>query len=114
MNCEQLFYLSALCCMFTLESYLVLGAKKDLYEVLGVKKNAKEKEIKRAFRKLAIKYHPDKNKDPDAEKQFVEIAKGLHLFCLFFLSFVVIIVLLVMFCKCLKVEFGSQLLFGNT
>ena len=81
MNCEQLFYLSALCCMFTLESYLVLGAKKDLYEVLGVKKNAKEKEIKRAFRKLAIKYHPDKNKDPDAEKQFVEIAKGLHLFC---------------------------------
>lgn len=66
--------------MVTLESYLVFGAaKKDLYEILGVKRNAKEKDIKRAFRKLAIKYHPDKNKDPDAEKQFVEIAKAYEI-----------------------------------
>lgn len=62
--------------MMTLDLSLVLGAKKDYYEILGVKRNAKEKDIKRAFRKLAVKYHPDKNKDPDAEKQFVEIAKG--------------------------------------
>lgn len=76
MNCDQLFFLSALCCMASLDSYFVFGAKKDLYEILGVKHNAKDKEIKRAFRKLAVKYHPDKNKDPDAEKTFVEIAKG--------------------------------------
>ncbi|KAL4226897.1 DnaJ subfamily B member 9 [Mactra antiquata] len=79
MNYDQLFFLSALCCMAALDSYLVFGEKKDYYEILGVKRNAKEKEIKRAFRKLAVKYHPDKNKDPDAEKQFVEIAKAYEI-----------------------------------
>jgi DnaJ-class molecular chaperone len=42
----------------------------------GVKKDASEKDIKRAFRKLAMKYHPDKNKDPGAEEKFKELAKG--------------------------------------
>ncbi len=46
--------------------------KRDLYEVLGVSKDADEKEIKRAFRKLAKKYHPDVNKDPGAEDKFKE------------------------------------------
>ena len=50
---------------------------KDFYDILGVKKNEKQKGIKKAFRKLALKYHPDKNKDPGAEAKFVEIAKGL-------------------------------------
>ena len=51
--------------------------KRDLYEVLGVKRNAKKKDIKKAFRQLALQYHPDKNdKDPEAEKKFVEIARG--------------------------------------
>ena len=47
-------------------------AKRDYYEILGVDKNADEKEIKMAFRRLAKKYHPDVNKEPDAEAKFKE------------------------------------------
>ena len=46
--------------------------KRDYYDVLGVDKNASEKEIKMAFRKLAKKYHPDVSKEPDAEEKFKE------------------------------------------
>jgi len=46
---------------------------KDYYKILGVKRNASQEEIKQAFRRLARKYHPDVNKDPDAEKKFKEI-----------------------------------------
>lgn len=46
--------------------------KKDYYEVLGVSKQADEKEIKSAFRKLAKKYHPDVSKEPDAAEKFKE------------------------------------------
>lgn len=52
-------------------------AKKDYYEVLGVAKNADETEIKKAYRKLAIKYHPDKNPDDKAaEEKFKEAAEA--------------------------------------
>ncbi len=48
-------------------------AYKDYYKILGVAKNASEEEIKKAFRRLARKYHPDVNKEPGAEEKFKEI-----------------------------------------
>ncbi|MDO8932755.1 MAG: J domain-containing protein [Rhodocyclaceae bacterium] len=51
-----------------------MTAQRDYYEVLGVGRDADAKAIKDAFRKLALKYHPDRNKAPDAEERFKEIA----------------------------------------
>lgn len=48
-------------------------AKRDYYEVLGVNRNASNEELKSAFRSLARKYHPDMNKESDAEENFKEI-----------------------------------------
>lgn len=51
-------------------------AQRDYYDVLGISKDANEKAIKDTFRKLAMEYHPDRNKSPDAEAKFKEIAEA--------------------------------------
>ena len=53
-----------------------MASSKSYYDVLGVSKDADEKEIKSAFRKLAKQYHPDVNKDPGAEAKFKEIGEA--------------------------------------
>jgi curved DNA-binding protein len=49
---------------------------KDYYEVMGVARDATQEEIKRAYRKLARKYHPDVSKEPDAEARFKEVGEA--------------------------------------
>ena len=53
-----------------------MPAKKDYYEILGISKNASADEMKSAYRKLALKYHPDRNKDKGAEDKFKEISEA--------------------------------------
>jgi molecular chaperone DnaJ len=59
---------------------LATNEKRDYYEVLGVHNNASETEIKKAFRKLAIQYHPDKNpNDKSAEGQVQEATEAYEI-----------------------------------
>lgn len=53
-----------------------MSSKLDYYDILGVSREANEDEIKRAFHKLALKYHPDRNKLPDAEEKFKEASEA--------------------------------------
>ncbi|KAM6902225.1 dnaJ homolog subfamily B member 5 [Xenentodon cancila] len=52
---------------------------KDFYKVLGVSAESNEDEIKKAYRKMALKFHPDKNSDADAEDKFKEIAEAYEI-----------------------------------
>jgi molecular chaperone DnaJ len=54
----------------------VAAARRDYYEVLGVPREADLRAIKDAFRQLALRYHPDRNKEPGAEERFKEVAEA--------------------------------------
>merc|ERR1712018_716872 len=56
---------------------VIVNMGKDYYKILGVARGASEEEIKKAYRKLALKYHPDKNQTTGAEEKFKEIG-GVH------------------------------------
>jgi molecular chaperone DnaJ len=53
-----------------------MAEKRDYYEVLGVQRNASKDQIKDAYRKLALEFHPDRNKSPGAEERFKEISEA--------------------------------------
>jgi DnaJ-class molecular chaperone len=55
---------------------IVLVLSNNSYEVLGLKRGASLEDVKRAFRKLSIQYHPDKTNDPEDVKKFVEISNA--------------------------------------
>ncbi|WP_249024874.1 DnaJ domain-containing protein, partial [Aeromonas hydrophila] len=55
-------------------------SKRDFYEVLGVSKDADEREIKKAYKRLAMKYHPDRNQgDAGAEEKFKEVKEAYEI-----------------------------------
>ena len=55
-------------------------AKRDYYEVLGVSRNASAEELKKAYRKVAMKYHPDRNQgDKQAENKFKEASEAFEI-----------------------------------
>lgn len=64
-------------CFLALAGLVVLvSGDKDLYEVLGLGRGASSSEIKKAYRQLSLKYHPDKNPSKDAATRFAEVASA--------------------------------------
>lgn len=54
-------------------------AKRDYYETLGISKSADEREIKKAYKRLAMKYHPDRNQEKDADRKFKEVKEAYEI-----------------------------------
>ena len=63
-------------CFFVLILLFASASAKDLYDIIGVKKTATQKDIKKKFREKAKLLHPDKNQSPNAEKDFRELAEA--------------------------------------
>lgn len=55
---------------------VLVSGNKDLYEILGLGRGASSSEIKKAYRQLSLKYHPDKNPSEDAAARFAEVASA--------------------------------------
>ncbi len=58
-----------------------MQVRRDYYEVLGIERNAGDEEIRKAFRRLAFQFHPDRNHDTDAEDRFKEINEAYQCLC---------------------------------
>ena len=58
-----------------------MQVRRDYYEVLGIPRNASDEEVRKAFRRLAFQYHPDRNRDADAEDRFKEINEAYQCLC---------------------------------
>jgi molecular chaperone DnaJ len=58
------------------QDFYIMSTKRDYYETLGLSRNASKDEIKNAYRKLALQYHPDRNKTHGAEEKFKEISEA--------------------------------------
>jgi len=77
MNWKYQFSLLILFALFFQNLFFLVEAGKDFYSILGVKRDASQREIKKAYRDLSLKWHPDKNKgNPEAEEKFVEISNA--------------------------------------
>jgi len=70
-SCARFFLLSILAAFLT-----SVAAGEDFYKLLGIKRSATQKEIKKAYRSLSLKYHPDKNKEEGAAEKFSEISRA--------------------------------------
>ncbi|KTG02356.1 hypothetical protein cypCar_00028755 [Cyprinus carpio] len=66
-------------CMVLLLCVCACNCLSDYYSVLGVSHSASSREIKKAFHKLALKHHPDRNQSPNAQQTFTHIARGVGL-----------------------------------